>query len=97
MIEGQPLKPSWVIGPLGEKLTVESLPSPYTTRWVIRRKAEIVAAVNGGLISIDEACERYSLTLDEIVSWQRAIDRTGMKGLRVTQLQYYREIYERFS
>ena len=31
----------------------------------MRRKAEVVAAVSGGLLSVDEACERYSLTLEE--------------------------------
>src|SRR5690349_23947206 len=50
--------------------------------WVVRRKAEVVAAVNGGLLTIDEVCERYSLTLEEFASWQRAVDRSGMQGLR---------------
>ena len=83
-----------VIGPLGEPLTLESLPLPSTERWVVRRKAEVVAAVNGGLLSIDEACERYALTVEEFVSWQRAVDRSGLPGLRVTQAQRYRELYE---
>jgi hypothetical protein len=56
-----------------------------------------VAAVNGGLLTIDEACERYRLTLEEFVSWQRAVDRAGLAGLRVTRLQHYRELYERRS
>ena len=95
MIENQKIKPAMVIGPLGEPLTVASLPSPDTTRWVVRRKAEVVAAVNGGLLSIDEVCERYSLTLEEFASWQRAVDRSGMQGLRVTRIQHYRDLYER--
>ena len=49
MIENQKIRPARVIGPLGEPLTLESLPPPNTTRWVVRRKAEVVAAVNGGL------------------------------------------------
>lgn len=48
MIENQTFRPAHVIGPLGEPLTLESLPKPDTTRWVVRRKAEVVAAVNGG-------------------------------------------------
>ena len=51
MIENQKFRPAQVIGPLGERLTVESLPPPHTTRWVVRRKAEVVAAVNGGLLT----------------------------------------------
>ncbi len=84
MIENQKIRPAEVIGPLGEPLTVADLPSPDTKRWVVRRKAEVVAAVNGGLLTIDEVCERYNLTLEEFAGWQRAVDRSGMQGLRVT-------------
>ncbi|RYY31882.1 MAG: DUF1153 domain-containing protein, partial [Sphingomonadales bacterium] len=64
MIENQDIRPAQVIGPLGEPLTVADLPPPETRRWVVRRKAEVVAAVNGGLLSIDEVLERYGLTLE---------------------------------
>ena len=35
------------------------------------------------------------LTLEEFASWQRAVDRSGMQGLRVTRIQHYRDLYER--
>ena len=95
MIENQNIRPAQVIGPLGEPLTLADLPPPETRRWVVRRKAEVVAAVNGGLLSIDDVLERYGLTLEEFASWQRAVDRSGMQGLRVTRIQHYRELYER--
>jgi hypothetical protein len=95
MLENQKIRPAQVIGPLGESLTLDSLPPPGTTRWVVRRKAEVVAAVNGGLLSVNDVCERYDLTLEEFASWQRAIDRSGMPGLRVTRIQHYRDLYER--
>ena len=95
MIENQKIKPAQVIGPLGELLTLESLPPPSTTRWVVRRKAEVVAAVGGGLLTVDEACKRYNLTLEEFAGWQRAVDRSGMAGLRVTRIQHYKSLYER--
>ncbi|MBN8830626.1 MAG: DUF1153 domain-containing protein [Sphingomonadales bacterium] len=95
MIENQKIRPSQVVGPLGEPLTLDSLPATTTTRWVVRRKAEVVAAVNGGLLTVDEACSRYSLTLEEFASWQRAVDRSGMPGLRVTRIQHYKSLYER--
>ncbi len=95
MIENQKFRPATVIGPLGEPLTLESLPSASTTRWVVRRKAEVVAAVSGGLLSVDEACERYGLSLEEFATWQRAVERSGMPGLRVTRVQHYRELYNR--
>ncbi len=95
MIENQNIRPAKVIGPLGEALTLDSLPPAGTRRWVVRRKAEVVAAVNGGLLTINDACERYDLTLEEFASWQRAVDRSGMPGLRVTRIQHYRDLYER--
>ena len=95
MIENQKIRPEKVIGPLGEPLTMDTLPPANTRRWVVRRKAEVVAAVNGGLLSVDEACERYDLTVEEFASWQRAIDRSGMPGLRVTRIQHYKSLYER--
>lgn len=95
MIENQKIRPGKVIGPLGEQLTLDTLPPPSTTRWVVRRKAEVVAAVNGGLLSVDDVCARYGLTVEEFASWQRAIDRSGMPGLRVTRIQHYKSLYER--
>lgn len=95
MIENQKIRPAQVIGPLGEPLTLDTLPPANTNRWVVRRKAEVVAAVNGGLLTVDEACDRYTLSLEEFVGWQRAVDRSGLKGLRVTRLQKYRAEYDR--
>ena len=95
MIENQKIRPAQVIGPLGEPLTLASLPPAGTNRWVVRRKAEVVAAVTGGLLSVDDACDRYDLTLEEFSGWQRAVDRSGMQGLRVTRYQHYRDKYER--
>jgi hypothetical protein len=74
----------YVIGPTGEALTLSDLPPANTQRWVIRRKAEVVVAVRGGLLTLDEACERYALTNEEFLSWQQAFDAHGMPGLRTT-------------
>ncbi len=81
---------NYVIGPDGTPLTVADLPPTSTRRWVIRRKAEVVAAVRGGLLSLEEACGRYKLTTEEYLSWQRSIDRHGLPGLRATRVQQYR-------
>jgi len=78
-----------VIGPDGSRLHLADLPSPETKRWVIRRKAEVVAAVRGGLLTLEEACRRYALNRDEFLSWQYCIDRYGLAGLRTTRTQSY--------
>ncbi len=84
-------RPRTVFSPVGTPLTIENLPSPDTKRWVIRRKAEVVAAVRAGLISLEEACERYTLTTEEFLSWQHLINNHGLRGLRATRIQYYRQ------
>lgn len=81
----------YVIGPDGSPLTIADLPPRNTKRWVIRRKAEVVAAVRGGLLSLEEACDRYTLTVEEFLSWQQSIDRYGLPGLRATRIQHYRQ------
>lgn len=83
--------PKRVLTPVGTPMTVDDLPPPETKRWVIRRKAEVVAAVRGGLISLEEACKRYTLTIEEFLSWQRLMESHGMRGLRATRIQDYRQ------
>lgn len=79
-----------VIGPEGTALTMADLPKPDTVRWVIRRKAEVVAAVRGGLLTLEGACERYGLSSEEFLNWQRSIESHGISGLRTTRTQQYR-------
>jgi Protein of unknown function (DUF1153) len=78
-----------VIGPDGGLLTIADLPAPETKRWVIRRKAIVVAAVRGGLLTLAEACTRYALTVDELLAWEYSIDRHGLAGLRTTHIPSY--------
>ena len=87
MTERMRSRVKYVIGPDGSPLTVADLPLPTTKRWVIRRKAEVVAAVRGGLLSLEEACTRYTLTVEEFLSWQQSIDKHGLAGLRATRIQ----------
>jgi hypothetical protein len=79
-----------VIGPDGRHLTLADLPAPGIKRWVTRRKAEVVAAVHGGLLTEEDACRRYELTKEEFAGWERLYERHGVKGLRTTRLQNYR-------
>ena len=75
-----------VIGPEGAVLTLDNMPPRETVRWIARRKAEVVAAVRGGLLSFGDACERYALTSEELITWQQALERSGMNGLHATRL-----------
>ena len=80
-----------VTGPDGRPLTLDDLPPANITRWVTRRKAEVVAAVSGGLITKDAALKRYGLSSEEFDGWARLYQSHGTKGLRATRLQDYRK------
>jgi len=68
---------------------LSSLPPAETQRWSCRRKAAVVVAIPAGVLSPQEACERYTLSLEELAAWEAALDRNGIPGLRVTRLQIY--------
>lgn len=89
-MEQQNARVSQVDGPDGRPLTLDDLPPPNISRWVTRRKAEVVAAVQGGLITEKDALRRYGLSEEEFDGWQRLYSKHGAKGLRATRLQQYR-------
>lgn len=84
-----PMAPA-ILGTDGRPLHGEELPPPNTKRWVIRRKAAVVSAVRSGMLTMEEACERYNLSHEELLSWQQLIEDHGVRGLRTTRLQQYR-------
>lgn len=85
-------RPDAVPGPAGTTLTIDSLPPPNTRRWVVRRKAEVLAAIDGGLLTATEACARYAISPEELELWQKSLERAGMAGLRVTRIQLYQAV-----
>lgn len=89
MLSQETLRPA-VVGPDGRKITLADLPAPGIQRWVTRRKAEVVAAVRGELLTREDACRRYEISEEEFQGWERLFDRHGVKGLRTTRLQNYR-------
>ena len=77
--------------PFGEPLTVATLPPADTARWVSRRKAQVVCAIRGGLISRRDACDRYGISDAELSSWEKLLDDHGPRALEVTRTQRYRQ------
>ncbi len=69
---------------------LNELPPPDTKRWVIRRKAAVVAAVKNGAIALDDVCWLYDISVEEFLTWQEMIDKHGVRGLCVTKLQDFR-------
>lgn len=73
--------------PNGRVVTIADLPVPGRTRWSAYRKAELVMAVKGGLLSLEDACERYDLSLEEYRAWENSFQRYGVSGLKATRTQ----------
>ena len=92
----EPLRPraKYVIGPDGSPLTIADLPAPGTKRWVIRRKAEVVAAVRGGLdggvgddLPVGGGCHR-----EPVGGLQVGLVEAGEHPLRVGRLELAVEV-----
>lgn len=84
--------PRAVTLPDGTVLSRADLPPATTRRWVASRKAVVVFAVTHGLLSREEAIERYDLSEEELESWYRAVAAHGVEALKVTALQRYRQL-----
>jgi hypothetical protein len=60
-------------------------------RWTVRRKAAVIAGVRAGWLPVEDVCQLYNLSVDELLAWERDIDRNGVPGLRITRYQIYRD------
>jgi len=83
--------PRAVTLPNGDVMSRADLPDPETRRWVASRKASVVRGVTYGLISKDEALERYGLSDEEFTQWVHAIAQFGPEALKTTCVQKYRQ------
>lgn len=78
----------------GASAADDGLPPDDTVRWVPSRKAAVLRAIREGRISLEQACRRWRLSVEEIRLWERAVDRVGPHALRVTRVQIYRPLLE---
>lgn len=66
------------------------LPSPGAKRWNARGKAAVVTAIRDGVLTFEEARERYSLSIAEYQSWESGFDALGLEGLGLAGRQLRR-------
>ena len=83
--------PRAVTLPDGSVMTRADLPPEDTVRWVASRKAAVARAVVHGLLTQEQALDRYSLSEDELQQWLQALARFGEKALKATSVQKYRQ------
>jgi len=84
--------PRAVTLPNGQIMSRADLPPAGTVRWVASRKAAVVRGVVHGLISQDDALERYRLSREEFLEWVAAFSEHGENALKTTRLQKYRQL-----
>jgi hypothetical protein len=84
--------PRAVTLPDGSVMTRADLPPAETRRWVASRKAAVVRGVGVGLITRDEALERYGLSDEEFDTWCMAVARFGEIALKATRVQDFRQL-----
>ncbi len=77
--------------PDGSVMTRADLPPADTKRWVASRKASVVRAVLYGLLTQQQALDRYNLSEDELLEWVRAIATFGEEALKATAVQKFRQ------
>ncbi len=66
------------------------LPPPGTMRWGVRSKAAVVAAIRAGMLSLEDACQRYALSTTEYLTWEHGLDAAGLEGLGMAGRQEQR-------
>jgi hypothetical protein len=47
-------------------------------------------ATRTGVLTREEARERYLLSHEELAAWEAAFDKSGIPGLRISSLRIYR-------
>jgi len=60
---------------------VASLPAQSRGHWSTAQRAP----------TLEEARERYALSVEELRAWERDLGRHGLHGLRATRVQIYRQ------
>lgn len=83
--------PRAVTLPDGQVLTQADLPPVNTRRWVVSRKVAVVRGVLYGLMTQEEALNKYGLSEEEFTSWIKAVADYGEDALKATALQKYRQ------
>ncbi len=69
-------------GPDEQRRLIASLPPHNATRWTTVRKAQVVAAIVGGVLTMEDARLRYALSEEEFISWQGVAARSKVRRFR---------------
>ena len=79
----------------GHQVTTTSKAPPLIKRWPPAMKAKVLEEVAEGVLTLEEACKRYALSIEEYLTWQQGIELFGLAGLQVNKQQELRRIRNR--
>ena len=69
-----------VRGPDGETITLSDIPVGNPKRWRPTMKARVIAAIEGGLISMEDAWRKYRLSRQEFDCWKAFMEDLRSNG-----------------
>jgi hypothetical protein len=55
------------------------LPTPGTKNWGVRMKTSVVIGIRNGVITPEEACIRYMLSIEELAEWEAGLNEYGTR------------------
>jgi hypothetical protein len=76
---------------IADRIKRAGLPETYDVHWSENRKAQVVRAVRGKLISLDEARGKYLLSRSEFETWQSQfdVDSTDVEAANNKELELH--------
>lgn len=60
---------------LSADLIQDALPPPNIQRWLVSHKVQVIHAVRAGIITLEDACRQYALSVEEFIQWQNLANR----------------------
>jgi hypothetical protein len=80
--------------PNGKVFTKDELPPVgFNGRWVTGKKIMAVLAVTEGMITTQEARERWNLSEAELLCWIDGYKKQSVNGLKTTRIQQRRRMF----
>lgn len=74
----------------GGTVGIDGFPPEGTTRWGFKKKTLVIRAVTAGMLTLQEALDRYHMTEREFRLWEKGLSEDGTAGLMLTKFQHRR-------
>jgi Protein of unknown function (DUF1153) len=58
-----------------ERFIIAALPPAHSRHWIPKHKQAVVEAVHADLLPLREAMQRYDLSIEEFMTWEREFSK----------------------